>query len=120
MNCDPHKGRFFSEFSTFAETHNLSFADLILPSDSITYISKADNFVTSWLDHVLISRGVNLQNVEIYEGMTVQDHIPFKFDIILSYDTVSIETGNAEEPTFHYAFYGKKYWKRIITYITQI
>ncbi|CAF3669002.1 unnamed protein product [Rotaria socialis] len=39
--------------------------------------------------------------------MTVQDHIPFKFDIILPYDTVSIETGNAEEPTFHYVLWEK-------------
>jgi hypothetical protein len=84
FNCDPNKGRFFTEFSNLIQTYHLHAVDLDLSQDNFTYISAGQNCATSWLDHIVASKKSNVKNVDIMYGLTLFDHIPVQFNIILS------------------------------------
>lgn len=107
LNCDPNKGRFFAEFSRLVTTHSLTFADLVLPQDSITYISKTNCFSTSWLDHIVISNDAEIKDIEIYNGMTVQDHIPIKFNLVIPHDVIMCDDEITNKQIFHYILWDK-------------
>ena len=84
FNCDPNKGRFFSEFKNFYTTNNLIPYDIVnLPLDSFTYISSNDTFSTSWLDHLLASEKCEISNFTILYDFALEDHIPVYFEIDL-------------------------------------
>ena len=84
MNADPHKGRFFREFSSFVEENNLHISDLVgLPQCSYTYISPSEACSTSWLDHVVTSRLDMAKNFDIFYGHAFYDHLPIYFELVM-------------------------------------
>ena len=83
MNCDPHKGRFFSELNDFMQYFNFTLTDLALPSDTFTYIGSDHNCCTSWIDHVIASHTNLINNINVQYGSTLCDHIPITFNLCL-------------------------------------
>lgn len=83
LNCDPTKGRFYTEFSQFNYDHNLHFIDSNLPRDSFTYMSAGQNLSTSWLDHAVTSNFSTVNHFKILYGLSLFDHIPIEFEIFL-------------------------------------
>ena len=82
FNCDPHKGRFYSEFQEFFINHDLECVDVsCLQSDSYTYISSNNTASTSWLDHILSSNYDIVQDLNIMYGFSFDDHIPVEFKL---------------------------------------
>ena len=74
-NADPNKGRFWPEIREFVHTNQFKIDDLQLPYDSFTYLSAAHNS-TSWLDHIVSSGGVKVNDVRILYDLALFDHFP--------------------------------------------
>ena len=83
MNCDPHKGRFYSELNNFMQNFNFKLADLSLPIDTFTYIGSDQNCCTSWIDHIITSHENLISNINVQYGTSLYDHIPFTFNLTL-------------------------------------
>ena len=84
INCDPLKGRFYSELTDFITAYHLTIADVeLLPNDSFSYISSGNCTATSWLDHVITSDPSIVTNIKILYGLSFSDHIPISFSLIL-------------------------------------
>jgi hypothetical protein len=81
FNCDKMKGRFFRELESFITNKSFILADSILPINSYTYIGSYDT--TSWIDHIIVSQPDMVRNIEIQYGITVSDHIPLNFELII-------------------------------------
>ena len=83
FNCDPEKGRFFSELKMFSSLFDLNLSSVQnLPLDTYTFIGRNQICSTSWLDHVLSSNVNILNNFSVLYGYTFEDHIPLMFNII--------------------------------------
>jgi len=93
FNCDPNKGRFFTELDKLTRDSSLCIRDIeSLPADSYSYVSRNNTCSTSWLDHVITSSNCVPRNIEICYGLSVEDHIPLTFfiDLCLSDDIARI------------------------------
>ena len=102
FNADPFKGRFFSEFSKFANENFIQISDISnLPADSYTYISNNNDASTSWLDHVAVSSPGLVFNVEILYGCTFYDHVPLFFNVhipqLVSFSNVNMNNQNMHD-----------------------
>ena len=84
FNCDPNKGRFFNELNNFVIEQGLKICDVDkLDQDTYTYISDSNNCSTSWIDHVLCTDPLIVDDISVLYGVTFYDHIPLKFIIRL-------------------------------------
>ena len=84
FNADPLKGRFYPRLKSILDDLNLQTNDVIsLPAASYTYISPNSVSGTSWLDHVVVSRGDLTVNHKILYGMVFYDHLPMYFEMNL-------------------------------------
>ena len=84
FNADPFKGRFYPRLKSMLDDLNLKTNDVIsLPATSYTYISPNSVSGTSWLDHVVVSRGDLTVNHKILYGMVFYDHLPLYFEMNL-------------------------------------
>ena len=92
FNCDPIRGRFFSQATSFMERHSLVMVDLNrLPNDSFTYVSSNAACSTSWLDHIICSSQELINNITIMYHTTFYDHIPLLFDVIVPIVEVNLQ-----------------------------
>ena len=58
------ESRFWPDLKIFTERNSLKFDDASLPSDSFTYLNPAHN-TTSFIDHVISSQNMHVNNIEI-------------------------------------------------------
>ena len=96
FNADPSRLRLWKEVIEFCNDFGLSVADLSLPSNSFTYLHPAHD-TTSWLDHVLSSTPENVSNILILHYLTLYDHFPISFELVVQMDvemgiTYGVET----------------------------
>ena len=83
FNAEPNGGRFWDALNDFAIAFRLQFADLILPTNSFTFLSGAHD-TTSWIDHILTSRTDLISSVEIRYADNIFDHFPLSFSLSFS------------------------------------
>ena len=83
FNADWNRGGMWNYLSTFIEENSLVVNDLSLPSNSFTYLSPAHN-TTSWIDHVISSRSMDIHNISIMYDTSLYDHFPLRFEINIS------------------------------------
>ena len=108
FNCDPNKGRFFSQFKTFYESHSLACLDInLLPNSSYTYISSNSYFSTSWLDHLLVSNPSITKNLSILYNFALEDHIPVYFEITLPENIVLPQNASVNDESVFFVRWDK-------------
>ena len=76
MNCS-HGSRFFPILNQLAISNYLSFADIRLLSNVVTYVND-DGMHESWIDHVLCSQNIdnNITSMSVLNDYIISDHRP--------------------------------------------
>ena len=92
FNCDPSKGRFFSELEAFSSIYDFKFSSIEnLDPNSFTFVNRNQVCGTSWLDHVITSNDQIVDNFSVLYGYSFEDHIPIKFNFTPSQFPVNID-----------------------------
>lgn len=81
FNCQPGT-RFYQVISQLMYEYNLVMSDINMLVNAFTYCSDAGNS-TSWLDHVLVSHGLNskIANISVLYDYICSDHRPLSVDL---------------------------------------
>lgn len=80
LNADPSGGRFWREVQEFLNSNSMICADLVLPIDTFTFLSAANNS-TRWLDHILVPKNYAVRNIHVVLDLSYCDHFPIGFDL---------------------------------------
>lgn len=80
FNADPKKGRFWSYLNDFIEGNGLKCDCVDMPDETFTYLSPSHN-TTSWLDHVVYSRSVNVIGIDVLYNSALYDHFPISMNM---------------------------------------
>ena len=64
FNADPKRGRAWLNLCEFCDSSDLVIVDNCLPLSTFTYLSMSHNS-TSWIDHVLCSSSVIVDNIKV-------------------------------------------------------
>ena len=76
FNADPLKGQFWNYLCRFVNSNNLNFADVDnLRPDAFTFLSPVHN-TSSWLDHIISSKNVQVYNIHIPYSIVLFDRFP--------------------------------------------
>lgn len=75
FNADPNFSRFWPYLQDFINFNFLIMNDLVLSSDIFTYLSPAHN-TTSWIDHIISSHVMLLDNISVLHDFALYDHFP--------------------------------------------
>lgn len=88
MNADPiRRSRFWPSTEEFLKHNDLNMNDLSLPLDTFTYLSAAHNS-TSWIDHVMSSRNMEISQIRVRYEWSLFDHFPITAKLELPPDTL--------------------------------
>ena len=81
FNAGPKGGPFVDELQLFCKDNLFNIADLILGSDTFTFLSPSDHNSTSWLDHIIESRPRITSDIEFNYNSVLYDHFPIEFSL---------------------------------------
>ena len=73
FNADPFKGQFWNYLCRFVNSNNLNVADV----DNLRPVHNT----TSWLDHIIFSKNVQVYNIHILYSIVSFDHFPVSVNI---------------------------------------
>ena len=85
FNAGPKGGRFWDELQLFCRDNLFNIADLILGSDTFTFLSISHHNSTSWLDHIIESRRGITSDIEFNYNSVLYDHFPIEFSLCFNY-----------------------------------
>ena len=74
--------RFWPDLEQFIASNTLTMNDLTLPDDTFTYFNSGHS-TTSWIDHVISSSNMNIDNITVHYEAAVYDHFPVSFQLKL-------------------------------------
>ena len=74
--------RFWPDLEQFIVSNSLTMNDLSLPNETFTYLSSAHS-TTSWIDHVISSSNMSINNITVHYEAALYDHFPVSFRLDL-------------------------------------
>ena len=80
FNADWYRGGMWNYLLNFINENNLLINDRSLPSNSFTYLSPTHN-TASWIDHIISSHSMNIENISIFYDTSPYDHFPLRFKL---------------------------------------
>lgn len=95
FNTRYNVGNYGGILNDFLSEFNLIKADLVMPSNSFTYLSHAHN-TTSWIDHILCSKSLasTLHNLHIRYDLSLYDHFPLACTLETNISHVRLSSSN--------------------------
>ena len=87
--------RFWPDLKQFIDSNELIMNDLTLPEDTFTYLNTAYD-TTSWIDHIVSSRRMDIRNISVKYECALYDHFPICMTLNIEADNLNRETGRSE------------------------
>ena len=83
--------RFWVDLEHFVQSNSLNINDLTLPADTFTYLNTAHN-TTSWIDHVITSANMNVNNIAVHYEAALYDHFPMSMLLTIPQSVIADNT----------------------------